>query len=130
MQLGKLEHKLGTWQFMFRAMRREYHRFGFHPWMDLWIVKFKTFPQPGELIAPKHYTGINWKLRLPLPYIDQRYQSSIAHLIKWDVKPIPQWVPRWVLMSDWRDPVSRMPRPLLIKFLNKRFALPTKIKFE
>lgn len=114
---------------MFRAETRNHYRLGFHPWFDVWVVKFKTFPHPDEVIAPKHYDGFHWLLRLPLPYVDKGHNTNIARLLKWDVT-VPQWVPRWVLMKDWRDPISRTPRPLLIKFLTKPFIIPKKIKFE
>ncbi len=124
MTIGKLNPEIGKWQFMARIEKNAIHQLGFHPWTTLWIVNLKSLPYKGEEIQKKHYDGIHWTIRLPIPYAFEQIRTTMAQVIGWDRKPLPRWIPEWVLMNK-----TGSPRPGLIKFLTTPFTIPTKIKF-
>lgn len=129
MEIGKLTYELNKWQFDIKFAVRDYNRLGIYPHISIWMVNFHTFPPEGEIIQPKHYHGIHFVIKFPWPHQWSAFQTkSLAELFKFD-KGIPQWIPAWVLMSDWRKHQPRMPRKFLVAILTKRFIIPTQIKF-
>lgn len=138
MTIGKLKREIGIWQFSFTIASHSPVQFGFHPFISIWIVNFRSFPDAGAMIEPKQYDGFHRTFTFPIPYVAQWYRTKmIATLIGWDKRPMPKWIPQWVLMRKCMKPsnqrvgefITSEPRPGLIKFLTKQFMLPTKIKF-
>lgn len=132
MIIGKLEKKLGVWQFSFRISKNPDHQLGFHPFISLWIVNFKSFPYEGDAIGPKNYDGIHWTVRLwPQEITMYRWTvRSIAEKFNLREKGIPKWVPKWVLMKDGRGYHTGEPRKWLIDLLAKRFLITIPIKIK
>lgn len=124
MIIGGLKHELNVWQFSFLVQTRPPDRFGFHPLISIWLIKLHALPPEGAVLErKKHYTGIHFNLKLPIPYVyEWKWMKPIAVLIKWDKKPVPRWVPKWIydtiLMKPW-----------CIDLLTRRFRYPSKLKF-
>lgn len=130
MEIGKLTQTLNKWQFDLKISAKDNQRFGFYPFISIWIINFHTLPPFLAMIEPKHYRGTHFVIQLPWPYVFSWHQTKMfAVWIGWDRKPMPKWIPVWVLMSDWRAYQPKTPRKFLITILTKRFNIPTKIKF-
>ncbi len=143
MTLGTLKNEPGRWQFQIVCNSHSPHRLGWNPYFAFWIVKFKKYLGGGGEVKKSDYKGFIFSLRAPI------FAGNIAikrfrllDWLKWDVKPLPKWIPKWFFVKTVRyekknddfEVETRQrqePRKWLVAILIHQFFIkyPTSIKF-